>query len=150
MFFVKNRLHQIKLELQAMIDVARKNNVLLMEAVKSTLLPNFQVVRENVNRVGKVRSYFASFCQYSSRYDAYKEGNILNAFKPEFSNGAIMDIGVYCIYPLVVLFGRPESVNASGTLLDSGVDGNGSIVLKYKDMNASCHVFENHKFFASG
>lgn len=125
-----------KVELQAMIDAAKENNVLLMEAVKSTLMPNFQVVLENVNRVGKVRSYFASFCQYSSRYDAYKEGNILNAFKPEFSNGAIMDIGVYCIYPLVVLFGRPESVNAAGTLLESGVDGNGSLVLEYKDMNA--------------
>lgn len=125
-----------KIELQAMIRAAKKNNVLLMEALKSTVMPNFQAISENIHKIGKVRSYFASYCQYSSRYDAYKEGNILNAFKPEFSNGAIMDIGIYCIYPLIVLFGAPESVRATGIRLESGVDGKGSIILKYKDMDA--------------
>ncbi len=125
-----------KAELQAMISAAKENHVLLMEALKSPFLPNFQVVRDHLDKIGKVRSFFASYCQYSSRYDAYKEGNILNAFKPEFSNGAIMDIGIYCIYPLVVLFGKPESVQATGYMLESGVDGKGSILLKYKEMDA--------------
>ncbi|MDF2904583.1 MAG: oxidoreductase protein, partial [Bacillus sp. (in: firmicutes)] len=125
-----------KEELQAMILAAKENGVLLMEALKSSFLPNFQVVRDHLDKIGRVRSFFASYCQYSSRYDAYKEGNILNAFKPEFSNGSIMDIGIYCIYPLVVLFGKPESVQATGTMLESGVDGKGSILLKYKEMDA--------------
>ncbi|NMD68971.1 Gfo/Idh/MocA family oxidoreductase [Bacillus sp. DNRA2] len=125
-----------KAELEAMISAARKQQVVLMEAVKSTLTPNFQTVMAHLDKIGTVRSYFASYCQYSSRYDAYKQGNILNAFKPEFSNGAIMDIGIYCIYPLVVLFGAPESIEAKGIILESGVDGKGSIILKYKDMDA--------------
>ncbi|MGJ7920156.1 Gfo/Idh/MocA family protein [Neobacillus sp. LXY-4] len=125
-----------KQELQAMILAAKQHNVLLMEALKSTLVPNFQVISENLHKISKVRSYFASYCQYSSRYDAYKDGNVLNAFKPEFSNGAIMDIGIYCIYPLVVLFGAPESIQATGIRLESGVDGKGSIIMKYKDMDA--------------
>lgn len=123
-------------ELQAMIDAAKENNVLLMEALKTTLLPNFQIVQENMRKIGKVRRYFSSYCQYSSRYDAYKDGTILNAFKPEFSNGSIMDIGIYCLYPLVALFGKPESVQATGVILESGVDGEGSVLLKYKDMDA--------------
>jgi len=125
-----------KIELEAMVAAAKKHNVLLMEALKSTTVPNFRVASENIHKIGKVRSFFASYCQYSSRYDAYKAGTILNAFKPEFSNGAIMDIGIYCIYPLVVLFGAPESIQATGLRLESGVDGKGSIILKYKEMDA--------------
>ncbi|WP_010282984.1 Gfo/Idh/MocA family protein [Bacillus timonensis] len=121
-------------ELKEMIQAAKANNVLLMEALKSGFLPSYASIRDNIEKIGTIRRYFASFCQYSSRYDAYKEGTILNAFKPEFSNGALMDIGVYCIYPMVQLFGKPESIKASGLMLDSGVDGEGGIVAHYKDM----------------
>jgi len=123
-------------ELRQMISAAQKHEVVLMEAMKNTLAPNFKVVFDHVHKVGKVRRYFASYSQYSSRYDAYKEGTILNAFKPEFSNGALMDIGIYCLYPIIVLFGKPEKVQATGVMLDSGVDGAGSILLTYKDMDA--------------
>lgn len=123
-------------EVQAMIEAAKAKNVLLMEAMKSTLVPNFDAVRENLHKIGKVRTFFASFCQYSSRYDKYKAGEVLNAFLPELSNGSLMDIGTYCIYPLVVLFGKPDSVKASAVMLESGVDGKGSLILNYGDMEA--------------
>ncbi|MDM5188232.1 Gfo/Idh/MocA family oxidoreductase [Bacillus sp. DX4.1] len=123
-------------ELEKMVQAATKNKVALMEALLSTLLPNFQAIQTNLHKIGKIRRYFASFCQYSSRYDTYKEGTILNAFNPAFSNGALMDIGVYCIYPMVVLFGEPSRVQANALLLESGVDGEGSLLLKYEDMDA--------------
>lgn len=123
-------------ELDEMIQTAKQQNVVLMEALKSTLMPNFKAVQENLHKIGKVRRYFASYCQYSSRYDAYKEGNVQNAFNPAFSAGSLMDIGIYCIYPLVVLFGEPKGIQANGYVLDSGVDGEGSLLLKYDDMDA--------------
>jgi predicted dehydrogenase len=123
-------------ELEVMIQAAKENNVVLMEALKSTLMPNFKAVQENLTKIGKVRRYFASYCQYSSRYDAYKEGKVLNAFNPEFSAGSLMDIGIYCIYPAVVLFGEPQSIQANGYVLESGVDGEGSLLLKYDGMDA--------------
>ena len=123
-------------EAQAMIDAAQKNNVLLMEAMKSTCIPSFLAIKENLHEIGPVRRYFANFCQYSSRYDEYKKGNILYTFNPAFSNGALMDIGVYCITPLVHLFGEPLSIRAMGTVLDSGVDGQGSIIMQYEHLEA--------------
>ncbi len=123
-------------QLHEMIQTAKKYNVLLMEAIKSTLMPAFSVIQENMKQIGKVRRYFASYCQYSSRYDAYREGTVLNAFRPEFSNGSLMDIGIYCIYPAVVLFGKPNSVKATGYMLESGVDGEGSLLLQYDEMDA--------------
>ena len=93
-------------------------------------------MRENLGRVGTVRRYFACYCQYSSRYDKFKEGIVLNAFKPELSNGAMMDIGIYTVYPMVVLFGRPKKIDASGIVLSSGADGQGAVNFLYEGMNA--------------
>lgn len=123
-------------ELRSVIEAARRNNVLFMEAMKSTLVPNFNIIKENLYKIGRIRRYFASYCQYSSRYDAFLQGTVLNAFNPAFSNGALMDLGIYCLYPMVVLFGKPDTVKATGVMLSSGVDGEGSIVLGYGDMDA--------------
>ena len=123
-------------EAGAMIEAANRNNVVLMEAVKSTLNPNFRVILEDIGRVGRMRRYFASYCQYSSRYDSLKAGIPTNAFNPQYSNGALMDIGIYTVYPMVVLFGMPEQVFATGTLLSSGADGQGSVIFRYGQMDA--------------
>lgn len=124
-------------EVDAMIEAAKQNDVVLMEAIKTRYVPNYKVVEENLHRIGRVRKYFASFCQYSSRYDAFKQGEVLNAFKPELSNGALVDIGVYCIAPMVQLFGSPQTVQAMGVILDSGVDGEGSALFGYENMTAT-------------
>lgn len=121
-------------EANAMIKAAKDNKVLLMEAMKVTFLPNFKAIKDNLHKIGKIRRCLISYCQYSSRYDAYKKGEILNAFKPELSNGAVMDIGTYCIQPLVNIFGKPNKVSASSLKLESGVDGEGSAILSYADM----------------
>lgn len=123
-------------EVAAMIEAAKSNDVLLMEALKSTLMPNFKTVQDNLYKLGPIRRYFASYCQYSSRYDAFKQGTVLNAFNPEYSNGSLMDLGIYCLYPMVTLFGKPDTVKASGYMLSSGVDGEGSLLLTYPEMDA--------------
>ena len=124
-------------EVSRMIEASEKYGVTLMEAMKPTLTPNFLSVMKNINRAGTLRRYFSSYCQYSSRYDKFKEGIVLNAFKPEFSNGAMMDIGVYTVYPMVVLFGRPSKIDASGVLLHTGVDGQGAVNFEYDGLNAT-------------
>ncbi|MDR1939131.1 MAG: Gfo/Idh/MocA family oxidoreductase [Tannerellaceae bacterium] len=125
------------LEARAMIAASRTYKVCLMEAMKPTLTPNFLAIKDKLKQIGRVRRYFACYCQYSSRYDKYKEGIVLNAFKPEYSNGAMMDIGIYTVYPMVVLFGRPLKIDASGVVLSSGVDGQGAVNFLYEGMNAT-------------
>ncbi|WP_251861740.1 Gfo/Idh/MocA family oxidoreductase [Clostridium sp. Marseille-Q2269] len=123
-------------QLEEIINIAKENKVALMEGMKSSFLPNFYVIKNNLHKIGKIRRYFSSYCQYSSRYDKYKGGENPNTFNPKFSNGSLMDIGIYCIYPLVHLFGEPKEVCATGVLLESGVDGEGSLILNYEDMDA--------------
>ncbi|MBS7342821.1 Gfo/Idh/MocA family oxidoreductase [Parabacteroides sp. AGMB00274] len=124
-------------EVKQMIAASRQYGVTLMEAMKPTLTPNFRVLREALPKAGVIRRYFASYCQYSSRYDKFKEGIVLNAFKPELSNGAMMDIGVYTVYPMVVLFGRPNKISVSGVVLSTGTDGQGAVNFEYEGMNAT-------------
>lgn len=141
--FLKNKKHVLcekaiasnAKELNLMIEAAKDNDVLLMEAMKSTFLPNFKVIEENIHKLGIVRRFFISYCQYSSRYDTYKDGKAINTFDPKFSNGSIMDIGVYCIHPIVKLFGMPNSINATSLKLESGVDGQGTLMLNYDNMD---------------
>ena len=123
-------------EVRYLIKLAKEHDVTFMEAMVSTLNPIFLALRDNISKIGRVRKYFASYCQYSSRYDKYKAGIIENAFKSELSTGALVDIGIYTIYPMVVLFGRPKSIRALGRVMDSGVDGAGTAIFEYDEMEA--------------
>lgn len=123
-------------EVRELYRLAEENNVVLFEAFKTEYLPNFAVVRSALGRVGPMKHAFFNYCQYSSRYQRYLDGEQPNTFNPAFSNGSIMDIGYYCIAAIVSLFGRPNSVSARAILLDSGVDGAGHVSLDYGDFIA--------------
>lgn len=124
-----------------MIQCAGHNNVALMEAMKSTLLPNFDAVRAALSKIAPVRRYFAQFCQYSSRYDKFLRGEVVNAFNPEMKGGALLDLGVYGIAPMVHLFGMPARVQKSetrmapgGVVSDKGIDVQGTLLATYPGM----------------
>ncbi len=124
-------------EAQKMVETARQHGVLLMEAMKTPTLPNYLSLKKHLHKIGKIRYVQSHYCQYSSRYDKFKAGEILNAFRPELSNGALMDLGVYALYPVIDLFGMPASIKASAVMLHTGVDGMGSALLTYDDLVAT-------------
>ena len=107
-----------------------------MEAIRSIFTPGYQALAKHLPKLGTIRRASFHFCQYSSRYDKFKSGIVENAFNPIFSNGALMDIGVYCVHPLVRLFGMPEKIKTDAVLLENGIDGSGTILGVYKDMQA--------------
>ena len=116
-------------EVREMIEAAKANGVLLMEAMISTLCPNFVAARERLAEMGTVRHYFASFCQYSSKYDLVKriiagedDSAVPSSFNPDCCGGALMDIGIYPIYPMAALFGRPKGLKANVTTCEVPVD----------------------------
>ncbi|MBJ7222561.1 MULTISPECIES: Gfo/Idh/MocA family protein [unclassified Brenneria] len=122
-------------EVEQMIACANAHQVVLFEAFKTASLPNFSVVRQALPKVGKLRKVLLNYCQYSSRYPKYLAGENPNTFNPAFSNGSVMDIGYYCLAFAVAQWGMPATVQASATLLESGVDAHGSIVMHYGDFD---------------
>jgi predicted dehydrogenase len=122
-------------ELEKMIETAKQYNVCFMEAMLSSFVPNFLTIKNSLNKIGKMRKFTASFCQYSSRYSSYLKGENPNTFNLEFGNGSLVDIGIYPLYAALSLFGMPDSINSQCTKLASGVDGCGDVLLDYKNDN---------------
>lgn len=119
---------------QEMFAEAEKQNLILLEGMRSIYAPSFQKMIPYMETLGTIRRATLQYCQYSSRHDNYKRGIVENAFKPELSNGALMDIGVYVVSCMIRLFGAPKSIKASGVKLHNGVDGAGTILMEYPDM----------------
>lgn len=123
---------------RTMAEAAREKGLLLMEAMVSTLNPNFRAVASHVGEIAPVRQYSSCFCQYSSKYEALKSGVVGTAFKPGTA-GAMRDVGVYTLYPLVALFGRPLTVRGelrTFMTAEGLTDVHGSAYLGYEGMDA--------------
>ena len=134
--FVEKPMASNSREVEILIEKANENNVVLIEGMRPVYDDGFKAVEKAIEKIAPVRRASFKLCQYSSRYNKFKNGIVENAFNPKFSNGAIMDIGVYCVHPMVKLFGMPEQIDASAIILPDSIDGEGTISLKYKDMLA--------------
>ena len=122
-----------------MVEAAHESGCLLMEAMVSTLNPNFCAAVARLEEIAPVRQYSSNFCQYSSKYEALKRGEVATAFKPGTA-GALRDVGVYTLYPLVALFGRPSAVHGKlmTVMTPEGVaDVHGTALLEYDGMDAT-------------
>ncbi len=122
-------------QVEALYNAATTNNVILFEACKTVYLPNFAQIKNNIQKLGKLRKANINYCKYAPRYRKYLEGGNPNTFNPHYSSGSIMDIGYYCIAFTIALFGKPKHIKADAVLLDSGVDGCGSVLLNYGDFS---------------
>lgn len=125
-------------EAEELFVLAEEKGVCLMEAITVLHMPNFQIVREWLSEIGPVRLANFNYSQYSSRYDAYLEGNITNVFNPEFAGGALMDINVYNLHAAVGLFGTPKEACYYGNRGFNGIDCSGTAVLAYDGFVCTC------------
>ncbi len=120
-----------------MRDAAREAKAVLLEAMRPAFDPALAAVKHALPRIGRVRRASLEFCQYSSRYDKFRAGEILRAFDSTYSNAAVMDIGVYPIHFCLRLFGKPSGkISSRSVILDNGFEGSGEVMLAYDGMTA--------------
>lgn len=124
-------------EAEQMIACAVENQVVLFEAFKTACLPGFSILKQALPQLGRLRKVLFNYCQYSSRYPRYLNGEHPNTFDPRWSNGSIMDIGYYCLACALALWGEPQRVQAQATLLESGVDAHGTVTMHYGDFDVT-------------
>ncbi len=121
-----------------LIALAKEKHLLLFEAITTAHHPNYRRIRENLPRLGSIKSVIATFCQYSSRYPALLSGKASPVLDPAYCGGALMDINLYNIHFAVGLFGAPEDVRYFPNLHSNGVDTSGLLVLQYPGFVCSC------------
>jgi len=117
-------------------ELADKNGVIFMEAIMPIHVKGYAEVKKAIESLGKIQMARIDFCQRSSRLDRFLAGEHINIFDMSLHAGALMDIGVYCVYAAVDFFGSPKSVKAESSFLYNGADGAGSAILRYNDFCA--------------
>ena len=115
---------------------AKERGRFLWEAVVTTRQPNFRLIRDELlPRIGAIRMVMVTYSQYSSRYDAFRAGEVLPAFDPAKAGGAIMDIGLYPLTFTIGLFGEPQQASYLPNI-QRGIDTSGVITLDYGSFKA--------------
>lgn len=126
-----------KEEYEDLMALAEKNGLIFMEAMMSVHVPAMQILKEKLQKVGRISSAHIEFCQLSSKYPALQNGNIPNIFNPDLCTGALMDLGVYNLYLIAELFGKPDSLISSSQFLHTGADHTTSGILTYENMQVT-------------
>lgn len=116
---------------------AKRSGKVLLEAMRPDFDPAIEIIKSALPRLGKIRRVHLEYCQYSSRYDRFKAGEVLNAFDPKMKNTALADIGIYPLHICTLLFGAPEGVKSNSVFLENGFEGMGNILLNYGEMSAN-------------
>lgn len=124
-------------EMKELRELASANNVMLLEAITNQYLTNYKKIKEAVKTIGDIKLIECNYSQYSSRYDAFKKGDILPAFNPKMGGGALMDINIYNIHFVTGLFGEPQEINYSANV-ENSIDTSGILSLDYKDKKVVC------------
>jgi predicted dehydrogenase len=114
-------------EASELIDVARKRNLFLMEAVWSRFLPGMQRVFEiaSSGELGEVHWVTADL-GFPAPYSPSSR-----IWAPQDGGGALLDLTVYPLLWALGTLGFPQTVSATGFVNDDGVDAQNAITLGY-------------------
>ena len=118
-------------EVRELRELALEKHLYVFEAVTLLHLPNFHAIRKALPDIGKLRAVSANYSQYSSRYDKYLQGEVLPAFDPQKSGGALYDINIYNLNFIIGLFGAPQEVSYIANIGFNGIDTSGLVSMKY-------------------
>lgn len=130
-------------EFKEMMKIVKETKRFCFDAVMPLHMPNLKVVQKHLKDCGPIHLMNSTMVQYSSRYDALKQGLNPNIFDPAHSGGALMDLGVYPVTLAVALFGQPVSVNYSATKHENGIDVSGMLLLEYPELWVNCVIGKN-------
>ncbi|HEY9498146.1 MAG TPA: Gfo/Idh/MocA family oxidoreductase [Terrimesophilobacter sp.] len=112
---------------RAVASAAREAGLFAMEAMWTRFLPHMAALRAVIDR-GEIGDVVHVHADHGQFFPFDPEHRIYN---PLLAGGALLDLGVYPLSFVHDLLGAPETVTAVGTLAETGVDGQVSIILDY-------------------
>ncbi|MBI9010180.1 MAG: Gfo/Idh/MocA family oxidoreductase [Tenericutes bacterium] len=116
-------------QLLEMIQVAKENNVLMMEAMWTHFLPSARYVKDYIQGLGNLLEAYIDF-----GYDLLADNPKNRILQPELAGGSILDVGVYPISFYHLIQKTPiKDISAKATFTDTGVDA--AVDIKIIDEN---------------
>jgi dihydrodiol dehydrogenase / D-xylose 1-dehydrogenase (NADP) len=117
-------------ESQYLVDLAKKNQVFLMEAMWTKFLPATKKVKEwiDLGRIGNVLKLDINF-GFQSDFDASSR-----LYNLDLAGGALLDVGIYPIaYSIYLMNQLPIEVKSSAIIGRSGVDEQNAIIFNFEN-----------------
>lgn len=129
---------------RVVIELARKKNLFLMEAMWTRFIPAVCKVREmlDADTIGEVKLMVAG----GAFMPPFDPDHYL--FRPELGGGVLLDAGVYLVSIASMVFGQPAEILATGSISDHGVDEHDAILLRHEG-GAIASLFVSLKASAS-
>ena len=124
-------------EAKELEKLTKEKKLFLFEAITTLYFENYKKIKEWIAKIGDIKLVQSQYSQYSSRYDAFKRGEILPVFDLEKAGGALMDLGLYNLHYVLGLFGKPENVKYYANI-ERNIDTSGVLIMKYKNFSAMC------------
>jgi len=135
----------------AVIALARRKGLFLMEAMWTRFLPAIVRLRELVaaGTIGELRMMTADF---GFRTQFNPEGRLFN---PALGGGGLLDVGVYPVSLAFMLFGTPARITSTVHLGDTGVDEQAAWLFGYEGgqiavMSSAIRTTTPHEAVISG
>lgn len=116
-----------------LVALAKQSRLFLIDAMPIAFLPNFEVLKRELPKVGKIKLVQGNYSQYSSRYDKLLAGEVPNIFNPAYAGGSLMDINFYNVYLTVALFGKPIEAIYYPNMYNGFIDTSGIMITRYSD-----------------
>ena len=116
-----------------MTETAKSKKLFLMEAMWTLFLPFARVVKDNLQRIGKLRMLQCDFC---TNIPNMSHSGVSRVFALKNFGGGLLDLGIYCVHfcNFVMNGAVPESVSAEGVLNYERTDSLVALALKYGDV----------------
>ena len=124
-------------EAKELAKLAKEKKLFLFEAITTLYMENYKKIKEWIAEIGDVKLVQSQYSQYSSRYNAFKNGEILPVFDPQKAGGALMDLGLYNLHYVLGLFGKPKDVKYYANI-EKNIDTSGVLMMQYENFNAMC------------
>jgi len=114
---------------RTVVETARDQGLLVMEAMWTRFLPHMAFLRSVVasGRIGTVRSLHADHTQRLSSDPAHRLND------PQLAGGALLDLGVYPLSFAHDILGVPIEITGRATLKATGVDASVTTILRHAD-----------------
>lgn len=129
-----------RFQAKSMIDCARKNNILLMEAMWCRVLP----ANRYVDKIIKEKKYGEIIHTKGNFKAGWGHGKKSRVWKHDVGGGSVLDLAVYLVHYTQMLLGKPIQIKATGKVVD-GVDRYCDFIFEYKD-NISCELHSSLQF----
>jgi len=124
-------------ESEQLIKKANEKGCHLFEAMSIRFMPNLELLKQKLNLIEPIKWVELSMCQYSSKFNALRAGELPNVFNPEFSGGALMDLNIYHLNFVIELFGYPTNSQYFANLHPNGIDLSGMLYMQYPNLSIS-------------